>query len=145
MSHMSTTYTVCKPPKFAQFIEWNCARCGHLHLGSPVFVTSGAAVLAVGSGCAAKLVYGESAQTYHTTKVKNAAAEAAYQAKVEQAHNAEMLAAYAAAAAEMTGEWGMAVGRVQKHYHADRIKGIEVGTFPAYVAAKLAHYTDLVG
>ncbi len=109
-----------------------------------MFVTSGAAVLAVGSGCAAKLVYGENAQTYHLTKIKNAAAEAAYQAKVEQEHNVEMLAAYTAAAAEIHGDWGLAVRRVQYHYHADRKKGIEVGSFFDYVAAKLDHYRSLV-
>lgn len=140
----STTYTVCRPPKFSQFIEWTCARCGHEHLGAPVFVTAGGSPIAVGSGCAAKLVYGEDADRRDVAKIKSAAEVVAVEAKQEAAHVVEMVGAFTAAAAEMeSGEWGMATGRVQKLYHADRNAGRTSLDFPTYVAERLAHFTAL--
>lgn len=140
----TTTYTVCRPPKFSQFIEWTCARCGHAHLGAPVFVTAGGSPIAVGSGCAAKLVYGEDADRRDVAQVKRAAEVVAVEAKQEAAHVVEMVGAFTAAAAEIkTGEWGMATGRVQKLYHADRNAGRTSLDFPTYVAERLAHFTAL--
>lgn len=140
----TTTYTVCRPPKFSQFIEWTCARCGHEHLGAPVFVTAGGPTLAVGSGCAAKLVYGEDADRRDVAKIKSAAEAVAVEVKQEAAHVVEMVGAFTAAAAEMeSGEWGMATGRVQKLYHADRKADRTSLDFPTYVAERLAHFTAL--
>lgn len=140
----TTTYIVCRPPKYAQFIEWACARCGHQHLGSPVFVTSGGSPIAVGSGCAAKLIYGEDADRRDVAQVKRAAEVVAVEAKIAAEHAAEMVAAFTAAADEMAlGEWGMATGRVQKLYHADRKAGSTSLDFPTYVADRLAYFTDL--
>lgn len=140
----TTTYTVCRPPKFSQFIEWTCARCGHEHLGAPVFVTAGGSPIAVGSGCAAKLVYGEDADRRDVAQVKRAAEVVAVETKQEAAHAAEIVAAFTAAAAEIeSGEWGMATGRVQKLYHADRNADRTSLDFPTYVAERLAHFTAL--
>ena len=139
----TTTYSVTRPPKYAQFMEWNCARCGHAHLGAPVFVTAGGSPMAVGSGCAAKLIFGQDADRRDVAQVKRAAEVADHEARVEAAHAAEMLEAFTAATAEMTsGEWGMATGRVQKLYHAARKAGT-TADFPTYVAERLAHFTAL--
>lgn len=140
----TTTYTVCKPPKYSQFIEWTCARCGHEHLGAPVFVTAGGPTLAVGSGCAAKLVYGEDADRRDIEQVKRAAVVASVAVAHEVAHAAEMVAAFTAAAAEMESDsWGMATGRIQRMFHADRKADRTSLDFPTYVADRLAHYTAL--
>lgn len=140
----TTTYSVTRPPKYAQFIEWTCARCGHSHLGAPVFVTAGGLTLAVGSGCAAKLIYGETADRRDVARVQRAAEVAAVGADRETAHVAEMVAAFTAATAEMQSEtWGMATGRVQRMYHADRKADRTSLDFPTYVADRLAHYTAL--
>ena len=57
----ATTYRVTDAPKFASMTAYDCHECGHPELGRPVFVTNGTAVLALGSGCAARLVGGDAA------------------------------------------------------------------------------------
>jgi hypothetical protein len=55
----ATAYRVTDAPKFAGMMTPDCHACGHPELGRPVWVTNGAAVMALGSGCAAKLVGGD--------------------------------------------------------------------------------------
>jgi hypothetical protein len=53
------TLTVCPAPRGAQFETFNCAACGHLELGAPVFLTDGLSVFVMGSGCAARAIFGD--------------------------------------------------------------------------------------
>lgn len=50
------TWRVVPAPKFAGMRTWDCARCDHEDLARPVFLTDGGATIAVGTGCAARLL-----------------------------------------------------------------------------------------
>lgn len=68
--------TVVPPPASARWSSFDCQCCGHPELGSPVFVQlDNGQVLATGSGCAARLVFGE--RTARTTRMARVAASAA--------------------------------------------------------------------
>jgi hypothetical protein len=51
--------TVCPAPKGAQFQSFHCCACGHEELGAPVFLTDGLSVFVMGSGCAARAIFGD--------------------------------------------------------------------------------------
>jgi hypothetical protein len=53
---MPTTYRLADAPKLASQYEFDCHECGHETLTRPVFVTCGNGPVAVGTGCAAKLL-----------------------------------------------------------------------------------------
>lgn len=53
----ATTYHRVDAPRYASMIEHDCAECGHEALARPVFLaTPAGATIAVGTGCAAKLL-----------------------------------------------------------------------------------------
>jgi pimeloyl-ACP methyl ester carboxylesterase len=55
-SMSNTTYHIADAPKFAGMVSYDCSACGHPELGRPVFLDNGSGVIAVGSGCAAKIL-----------------------------------------------------------------------------------------
>lgn len=60
-------------PKGTELHCFDCAECGHEELGKPVFLTNGGSIIAVGTGCAAKLL----GQAVAEVEAKVAAAELA--------------------------------------------------------------------
>lgn len=53
-----STYTVTDAPAMSSAHTFDCAECGHPELGRPVFLDVDGSLIAVGTGCAARLVGG---------------------------------------------------------------------------------------
>jgi hypothetical protein len=79
--------SIVAPPASARWSSFDCQCCGHPELGAPVFVQlDGGQVIAAGSGCAARLVFGErTARTTREARKVATAAEAAAKSRRELA------------------------------------------------------------
>lgn len=91
-------YRLSRPPKFAQFQEWDCALCGHETLQRPVFLEGPGGVIAAGTRCAAIALYGRE-DTSTQTRVRNDFDSLAYKAKQEDKMRVERAGRYAKALA----------------------------------------------
>lgn len=86
----TTTYTIAAKPKNADMTEFDCHFCAHLDLAKPVFITDGSSVYAAGSGCAAKMVFGDDRPTY-VAKVRKAAELMNYEVAQHEAVRTELM------------------------------------------------------
>lgn len=105
-------YHIVPPPKNAQFHEWDCQVCGHETLSQPVFLSDGLAVIAAGTGCAARLLYGD-ARRARTVK-KDAAAVASQAESWARSHEQGRSRAQEALQALDQGDAGHPVLQVKR-------------------------------
>lgn len=119
-AHGRVPVVVARPPRFADFQEWTCARCGHEELGKPVFLSVAGSVRAYGAGCASKIMYGDLADRSDAARVRRVADEVQMQADVAEAARQEIMgvwrAAVAAFAADRDGD--LALCRARRVFHA---------------------------
>lgn len=138
----TTTYRIAPAPKFAGQRDWTCVECGHEALKRPVFLTDGQTLIAVGTGCAAVLLFGrKDDQTIRQVRRDADAAQAAETAA--EALRAERRARYTIALAAWTADDAGApeVRSAVQTYR--RYGGAAVlGTFPEFLA-RVAETGDL--
>jgi hypothetical protein len=87
----NTTYRIVAKPRFADLYTHTCRCCGHEELERPVWVEGPEGVQTYGTGCAAKLLYGDRTAV---TAVRNAAAVVQFHADAVEADRAEKRVRY---------------------------------------------------
>lgn len=131
-----TTYRITAAPKFAEASAWDCAECGRQELGKPVFLDGGAGVIAVGTGCAAKLLGFPRSKAAHVRKLADVAEAAAV---AEAARQAEIAANKAAALDAFTAGDDENAYLIAARQDFHRLGGSAVlGSFSGWLAAVAA-------
>lgn len=127
---MTTTYTIAPKPKYADMIEWDCVLCGHETLSRPVFLVGPTgSVIAAGTGCAAKALYGDS-DNVTRRKVRNAYDLVQHKADEAESLRLERVARYGRALADLaSSNWTPDLISAQRTYH----KGSKTHSFPEFI------------
>ena len=103
MTTATATYRIVPAPKFSGMIDFDCAICEYETLKRPVFLVGPAGVFAAGTGCAAKLLYGDDSARSKRL-VTNAFESETIKARQADELIAERKARYTLALAEFTAD-----------------------------------------
>lgn len=128
---MTTTYTIAPKPKHAEMREWDCILCGHETLAKPVFLVGPTGtVIAAGTGCAAKALYGD-ADNVTRRKVRNAYDLVQHKADEAESLRLERMGRYGRALADLAADsWTADLRSTQRTYHGTS----KAHTFPEFLA-----------
>jgi len=114
---MTTAYTLADKPKNAELYEWDCLLCGHETLARPVFLAGPSGVIAAGTGCAAKALYG-SADNVTRRKVRNAYDLIVFKSAQAEEMRVERMGRYGRALADLhANNWTPDLISAQRTYH----------------------------